>query len=83
VACQTLSLIELLKELNWPFKDDSTPVRDAMQFLESAKDNYWTGDKMVDHTIQIAIPIFKFVFPGCEVLLAFDNALLATDTPLA
>jgi len=29
---------------------------------------------MVDHTLQIAIPIFKFAFPGCEALFAFDNA---------
>jgi len=33
-----------------------------------------TGDKMVDYTIQIVIPIFELVFPGCEALFAFDNA---------
>jgi len=65
---------ELLEESGWPLKDDGTPVRDAMQFLEYGKDNYWAGDKMVDHTIQIAIPIFKFAFPDCEALFAFDNA---------
>jgi len=45
-----------------------------MQLLEFGKDNYWTGDKMVDHTLQIAILIFKFAFPDCEALFAFDNA---------
>jgi len=28
---------------------DNTPVRDAMECLEYGKDNYWTGDKMVDY----------------------------------
>jgi hypothetical protein len=29
---------------------------------------------MVDHTIQIAVPIFKMAFSGCVGPFAFDNA---------
>ena len=69
---------ELLKKPNWPTKNDTTgtqsPVRDAMLLLEFSKDNHWTGDKTVDHTIQIAIPTFELAFPGCEALFTFDNA---------
>ena len=45
-----------------------------MQYLEYGKDNYWTGDKMVEHTMRVALPIFKLAFPGCQALFAFDNA---------
>jgi hypothetical protein len=58
----------------WPCKDDGTPHRDAMIYLEYGKDNYWTGDKMVDHALTIALPIFRVAFPGCQALFAFDNA---------
>jgi len=29
---------------------------------------------MVDHAIKVAIPIFRYAFPGCQALFAFDNA---------
>jgi len=53
--------------------EDGRPVREAIQYLEYGKDNYWTGEKMVEHTKQV-IPILKYAFPGCEGLFAFDNA---------
>ena len=62
---------ELLKEPGWPLKNVGTPVRDTTQFLEYSKDNCRTGDKMVDHIIQIAVLIFKFVFLDGEALFAF------------
>jgi hypothetical protein len=46
----------------------------ASCYLESGKDNCWNSDKMGDHTIKIAIPIFREAFPGCIAVFAFDNA---------
>ena len=53
--------------------DGKTLVREAVRYLEFGKDNYWTGDKMVEHAIQAA-KIFQFAFPQCRGLFAFDNA---------
>jgi len=64
---------ELLKNLMWPMLDGK-PVREAMQYLEYGKDNYWTGDKMADQATQIAAKILPYAFPGCQALFAFDNA---------
>lgn len=67
---------ELLEDLycKWPLKPDGSPIRDAFVSLEYGKDNYWTGEKMVDHLVTIAIPIFRKAFPCCQALFAFDNA---------
>jgi len=54
---------------------DSTPVRGAMEYLEYGKDNYWSGDKMVDHTLKTTLPILRYAFLGCRDLWAFDNAI--------
>jgi hypothetical protein len=53
---------------------NALPVRDAFWLHEYGKDNYWNGEKMVWHTVQIAIPIFQYAFPDCQALFAFDNA---------
>jgi hypothetical protein len=29
---------------------------------------------MVDHTLRIVLPIFRYAFPGCQALFALDNA---------
>jgi len=42
-----------------------------MQLLEFGKDNYWTGDKMVDHTLQIAILIFQVCLSRLRSLVRF------------
>jgi hypothetical protein len=65
---------ELLTNPTWPQDDKGKPIREAIEYLEYGKDNYWTGEKMVEHTVQVAIPIFKYAFPNCEGLFAFDNA---------
>jgi hypothetical protein len=65
---------ELLENATWPKYEDGRPIREAIQTLEYGNGNYWTGDKMVDHTIKAAIPIFERAFPGCQALFAFDNA---------
>jgi len=82
----TVSDEELLRDPMWP-KHGETPIRDAMEFLEHGKNNYWTGEKMVHHTMQIALPIFRVAFPGCQALFAFDNAsnhsCFASDALLA
>lgn len=63
----------LNKYPTWNMTGDGKPVREAIQYLEYGKDNYWTGDKMVDHSIQAA-KIFTLAFPECQALFAFDNA---------
>lgn len=78
---------ELLSNVMWHKDEAGKPIRDAMMFFEYGKDNYWTGDKMVEHTIQVALPIFRYAFPGCQALFAFDNAsnhcCFASDALLA
>lgn len=66
----------LQRNPNWPKapSPDGTLLREAIQYLEYGKDNYWTGDKMVDQTINEALPIFREAFPKFEALFAFDNA---------
>jgi hypothetical protein len=63
----------------WTISEDQLgelglPRRYATHYLEYSKDNYWTSDAMVDHAIQVAIPIFEVAFPGCIAVFAFDNA---------
>jgi len=55
-------------------KRDRSPVRDAFEYLEYNKGNYWTGERMVEHAKSTALPIFQYVFPGCQSVWAFDNA---------
>ena len=45
-----------------------------MELLEYGEDNYWHGDKITDQTINLAIQIFPYAFPDCQVLFAFDNS---------
>ena len=65
---------ELLSDPTYPKDDKGKPIREGFHYLEYGKDNYWTGEKMVEHTTRVAIPIFKHAFPDCEALFAFDNA---------
>lgn len=64
---------KLLRDPMWVIVNGA-PIRDTMWYLEYGKDNYWTGDKMIERTIRIALPIFRYAFPGCQALFAFDNA---------
>ena len=64
---------QLLADPTWPQNDKGEPVREAIEYLEYGKDNYWTGEKMVNHT-KVAIRILKHAFPECEGFFAFDNA---------
>jgi len=50
------------------------PRRYATEYFIYGKDKYWRGDDMVDHTVNVAIPIFNAAFPGCQALFLFDNA---------
>jgi len=53
---------ELSSNPTWP-QIEGKPVREGLQYLEYGKDNYWTGDKMVEHTTRVAIPIFQVRLP--------------------
>ena len=57
----------------WRRNADGSLVREAVVYLEYGKDNYWTGEKMIDHALEAAC-IFKFAFPNFRGLFAFDNA---------
>ena len=65
---------ELLANPTWPEDEKGMPIREAIEYLEYGKDNYWTGEKMVEQVARVAIPIFNYVFPDCEGFFAFDNA---------
>lgn len=70
---EQFSDLELMMDPGHP-KLDGKPLRQAIKYLEYGKDNYWTGDMMVDQTIYEALPIFKRAFPRFKALFAFDNA---------
>ena len=70
----TVSDAELLHDSNWPLDTNQKPRRYCTELLEYGKDNYWDGDKMTDQTINLAIRIFPYAYPGCQALFAFDNA---------
>ena len=36
---------DLLTNPKWPRDDKGKPVREAVEYLEYGKDNYWTGEK--------------------------------------
>jgi hypothetical protein len=63
---------KLLTDSCWPLDDSGLPEREAIWYLGYGKDNYWTGEKMVEHTKSV-IPFLKYAFPRCEGLFAFDN----------
>ena len=68
-----VSNAQLLEDPTWLRNDEGVPIRQALQYLEYGRDNYWTGEKMVEHT-KFAIKILECAFPGCEGFFAFDNA---------
>ena len=58
-----------------------------MRLLEHGKDNYWTGDKMIELAVHVVLLIFRYAFPNCQALFAFDNAYnhctFSEDAPVA
>ncbi|KAG0133474.1 hypothetical protein HOY82DRAFT_604562 [Tuber indicum] len=60
--------------LNDEFEYLDLPRRFVTEYLKYGKDNYWICEKMVNHTIKIALPIFSSAFPRFTVVWAFDNA---------
>ena len=68
-----ISDAQLLADPTWVLNNEGVPVRQAIKYLEYAKDNYWTGEKMMEHT-EFAVKILKFAFPDYEGLYAFNNA---------
>ncbi len=65
---------KLLQRIDWPLDGNGKPARYATELLEFGKDNYWTGDKMVDQAVKIATRVFSYAYPGCQALFAFDNS---------
>ncbi|KAG0639784.1 hypothetical protein HOY80DRAFT_1072166 [Tuber brumale] len=46
----------------------------ATMKVEYSSDLWWKGEDLVNQVLQVAIPIFEWVFPGCQALFLFDNA---------
>jgi hypothetical protein len=69
-----ISNSKLLGDPTWLLDSNGIPVRDAIEFLEYGMDNYWNGDKMVNHTLGTALKIFRYASPDCMELWAFENA---------
>ena len=53
---------------------DGLPRRQATEYLEYGPDNYRSSEKIVQHTLEIAISIFERAFPGKQAVFLFDNA---------
>ena len=49
---------------------------EVVRATEYGPDNYWTGEKMVAHTLEIMLPLFEEAFPPDQFqgLFLFDNA---------
>jgi hypothetical protein len=64
---------ELLKNPMWPHHPSTgQPIREAFEFLEYGKDNYWNGESIVEQTIRAALPILRYAFPRCCGVWAFN-----------
>ncbi len=37
---------ELFNNSSWPRNNEEKPIREAIEYLDYGKDNYWTGEKM-------------------------------------
>ncbi|RPA80167.1 hypothetical protein BJ508DRAFT_210526 [Ascobolus immersus RN42] len=48
--------------------------RDAAEFLEYGKDNWWDAEKMCQHILEIVEPMARLIYPDCELVFLFDNA---------
>ena len=54
-----ISDCELERNPMWIMRPDGGgPVRDSMWLHEYGKDNYWNGEKMVLHTLQVILILF-------------------------
>ncbi len=65
---------KLLQQIDWLLDGNGKPACYATELLEFGKDNYWTGDKMVDQAVKIATRVFSYAYPGGQALFAFDNS---------
>ncbi len=65
---------ELLQQIDWSLDGNAKPARYATELLEFGKDNYWTGDEIVDQAVKIAPRVFFYAYPVSQALFAFDNS---------
>ncbi|KAI0995457.1 hypothetical protein K3495_g12722 [Podosphaera aphanis] len=70
----TMSNEELVRDASFPLDESVKSVREASLLLEYGKENYWTGEKLVEQNTKVAIPFFRYAFPNCQAVFAFDNA---------
>ncbi|KAI1007214.1 hypothetical protein K3495_g999 [Podosphaera aphanis] len=64
---------ELVRDASFSRDESGKPVREASLLLEYGKDNYWTGERLVEQTMKVAIPMFRYAFPNFQAVFAFDN----------
>lgn len=48
--------------------------RQATENSMVGKDSWWKGDNLINHVLNIAIPIFEATFPDAQALFLFDHA---------
>jgi hypothetical protein len=52
-----------------------TPYQATVQ-LECGGEDWFTGDLLLDQTLNAAIPLFEQAHPGCKAVFFFDNATI-------
>jgi len=48
--------------------------RQATEYIKVGKGSWWKGDNLIDHVLNVAIPIFEATFPHAQALFLFDHA---------
>ena len=56
--------------------------RQATEYIKVGKGSWWKGENLINHVLNIAIPIFEATFPNAQALFLFDHATSHTaDAP--
>jgi len=52
--------------------------RQATEYMKVGKGSWWQGDNLIDHVLNVAIPIFESIFPNAQALVLFAHAISNT-----
>ncbi|KAG0640109.1 hypothetical protein HOY80DRAFT_1071097 [Tuber brumale] len=48
--------------------------RQATEYIKVGKGSWWNGDNLINHVLNVAIPIFEATFSNAQALFLFDHA---------
>lgn len=48
--------------------------RQATEYIKVGKGSWWKGENLINHVLNIAIPIFEATFPNAQTLFLFEYA---------